>query len=162
MNTSWPRTISIPAVAYRFALDQFLIEAWNEQDVDRLADAPAPPDDGETRRATRLLLGRLARCRWTRRRTVLKNVDAGLQRYAALWLIDFSGRAPTCGFVRVSPRRFSAWLWGLPAAAATPNDEQTSAWCDLLHAPSYFEWIERGGCPEAGRYLALWVSMIDS
>jgi len=156
MKDKFPRTMVIPAEAYGSCLASFAGELWMDSDMARLGDHPIEPDQIlGTMIAGRLPIRRLLRTPFWKRRELLSSWSTDDQKALWEWLSSRICSAPPSGAVRLSRRKFRAWI-DAPLRAADVSKVDWPLIRSLAWTSGYAEWLSRGGDADVGRYLGCW------
>lgn len=111
----------------------------------------------ELRETNRAILAVLRRP-WWKRAAFAAPWD---ERFAACIGGTVIGRAQAAererGWRLVSTRGVRSWIEGTPKRVAQGNEDHDALIGNLDTSNGYFEWIERGGDADVGRYLAIFL-----
>jgi hypothetical protein len=99
---------------------------------------------------------KLRRLRWWRRRRWLEQSCDDWQRLAvARCLVGSHEDAAMYPYVRVPTAVFPTFARDFVARPAEHDPTSDSLGRELIYTDAYCEWVQRGGCPDLGRYLGM-------
>jgi hypothetical protein len=159
--TKLPKTIVIPASAYRESLRRLVLELWDDGAWKRLSEDKTDPWDRLTTDDLRWQANAMRRLwrerRFWLRRELLARWPADAQQMLHQAIESRFSTVESHPAVRVSAVRFASWLLNDPCFVADESKIENDRIARLMTISGQCDWLASGGDAEVARLLGLWV-----
>jgi len=159
-----PKTMILSREALGFCIYQLDEELWDHNTgrflVNSAGEMSLARWSGEEFARMATTIEKLRRLPWWRRRRWLERSCDEWQRLAVARRIASSyAIAESFPYFQVATRRFPVLAREFVEQPAEHDPASDALGRELVYTAGYCEWVQRGGCPDLGRYLGMfWLS----